>query len=92
MRFIGVMVFANLAAFLAGFSWLGGDADSGHEVAGRYYLGNHGQLIEVSRDVFRYSEVHGIVTSITIVLAFALVAATFALDWLMILSRRRTTL
>jgi hypothetical protein len=80
-----MLVLANLAAFFVIFAWLGGDADGGREIAGRYYLGNHGTLIEVSRDVFRYSEVYGIITLVSFVLAFAL-------DWLMILSRTRTKL
>jgi len=37
---------------------IGGDAINGKVDAGRYYLGSHGQYIEVSRAVFTYSRLH----------------------------------
>ena len=36
---------------------LGGDALTGKVEGGRYFLGNHGQFIETSRAVFRFSAI-----------------------------------
>src|SRR3954447_23946789 len=44
---------------------LGGDALNGRVEAGRYYLGSHGRLTEVSRDVFTYSWWHPISLMVT---------------------------
>jgi hypothetical protein len=51
---------------------IGGDAISGHETAGHYYLANHGKLTEVSRMVFVYSKIHA--TSLVITHPLAMIA------------------
>ena len=53
--FIGII---NFGAFCIIAVVLGGDAVSGHESAGKYFLANHGKLTEVSHFVFLYSRVH----------------------------------
>jgi hypothetical protein len=37
---------------------IGGDAISGHQETGHYYLANHGKLTEVSYFIFMYSKIH----------------------------------
>jgi hypothetical protein len=61
---LGVVFFfgwiANAFACSIIASILGGDASSGHESAGRYFLGSHGIFTEVSKLVFQYSRIHTI--------------------------------
>ena len=49
---------ANFLVFVIAAIWLRGDALNGHAVDGRYFLASHGQLTEVDRAVFVYSEWH----------------------------------
>ena len=64
---LAIFVFAlvNFAAFCSIAVALGGDALNGHQSYGRYFLASHGRLTEVSRAVFRYSQVHSISVFIT---------------------------
>jgi hypothetical protein len=48
----------NFAVFWCATVSLGGDAVSGTEEGGRYFLSSHGHLTEVSHGVFTYSLVH----------------------------------
>jgi len=48
----------NFAVFMIIAVIIGGDALSGKEEGGRYYVSNHGKLTEVSRPVFMYSFYH----------------------------------
>jgi len=59
----------NFASFAVSCAILGGDAVSGKIVGGRYYLGSHGRLTEVTREKFRYSQAHAISVFITYPLA-----------------------
>jgi hypothetical protein len=56
---------ANLAVFMGVADQLGGDALNGRVEAGHYYLGSHGRLTEVSRDVFTYSWWHAVSLMVT---------------------------
>jgi hypothetical protein len=53
-----ILVFVNFLAFLGVSAYLGGDASSGKEEHGLYYVGNHGKYTQVSRQVFEYSALH----------------------------------
>ena len=55
---IFALAFANFVLFIALYFYLGGDALSGKEEHGHFFLGSHGHYTEVSGQVFRYSEVH----------------------------------
>ena len=48
----------NFAAFWIIAVSIGGDALSGKEESGRYYVSNRGKLTEVSRTIFMYSFYH----------------------------------
>lgn len=54
---------------------LGGDALNGHADAGRFFLANHGKLIETTEGMFRYSAIHGaslfVTTPLAMVFAFS---------------------
>jgi hypothetical protein len=58
LQVIFALVFANFVLFTALFFYLGGDALSGKEEHGHFFLGSHGHYTEVTPQVFRYSEVH----------------------------------
>lgn len=60
----------NFMAYWAIAFYLGGDADLGKMEGGRFYLGSHGEYIEVSEWVFNYSNWHGLSTWVTHPLAF----------------------
>ena len=62
----------NFLVFFAVALYLGGDALSGKEEHGRYFLGSHGRYTEVSAQVFQYSKVHGRLVEATIPLAVLL--------------------
>ncbi len=62
---------ANMLACGIVASVLGGDAISGHESAGHYFLGDHGRFTEVSKLIFELSRLH--VLSTLISLPFALI-------------------
>lgn len=53
--FLGIL---NFLIFLAGTSYLGGDAFNGKQMDGKYFVGSHGKLTEVSQSVFMYSRLH----------------------------------
>jgi hypothetical protein len=53
--FFGIL---NFFIFVAGTSFLGGDAVNGKEMDGKYFVGSHGKLTEVSKPAFRYSRLH----------------------------------
>jgi hypothetical protein len=52
---LGVVAVVNFTVFFFSCLFLGGEALTGHEAAGHYYLASKGQLTEVSRTVFQYS-------------------------------------
>ncbi len=66
VRFVA---FVNLALLCAGAWWFGGDAFNGHEEGGHYFLGSHGDLVEVSHVVWVYSRIHVISNFVTFGLA-----------------------
>lgn len=53
--FFGIL---NFFVFLAGTSYLGGDAVNGKQMDGKYFVASHGKLTEVSKSVFLYSRLH----------------------------------
>lgn len=67
---IFILAFINFAVFLVVASKIGGGADNGRVVGGRYFLGDHGRYTEVSRAVYNYSLIHGASTLITHALFF----------------------
>src|SRR5690349_3539988 len=71
-KVIGVVGIIDFAIFFVIALIIGGDAINGHEVAGHYYLANHGQLTEVSHLVFIYSQIHA--TSLFITHPLAMIA------------------
>lgn len=52
---IGGIALINFVVFAAGIAYFGGDALSGYQAAGRYYLAYRDRLTEVSQAVFAYS-------------------------------------
>lgn len=50
--------FLNAAACFVGVMVLGGEATSGKEENGRYYVGHRGTYYEVSEPVYFYSGIH----------------------------------
>jgi hypothetical protein len=68
-------VIANFLAFFVVSLWLGGTAGNGMVENGKYYLGTHGRLIEVSHDIFRYSEIHERLMIVSMVGCLALLVA-----------------
>jgi len=48
----------NLVVFVVVALSIGGFAGSGKTVDSRYYVGSHGVYTDVSRTVFRYSQIH----------------------------------
>jgi hypothetical protein len=58
LQFLFFLCFANFTVFFFVAIYIGGDAISGKEVDGHYFLSNHGHLTEVSRAVFTYSLWH----------------------------------
>jgi hypothetical protein len=52
---VGLLAILNLAVYIAVAVTLGGDAVNGHVESGRYFLSMHGNLTEVSRQVFEFS-------------------------------------
>jgi len=84
---IQLVGFANVVAFFLALLYLGGDASMGKVADGHYFLSSHGHLTEVSRAVFRYSEVHGSIVVWSLPIMF------IAMGWgihLRTLMRRRT--
>ena len=69
----------HFVLFVASIVVLGGDAMTGRVEDGRYLLGNHGQLVEVSRGAWLFSDV----------LERSLVYGTFPLGVLAALFRPR---
>ena len=80
-KMIQVLQLVTFVCVVNWFAWvfisiyLGGDAFHGKEEDGRYYLANGGDYTRVSKDVFRYSEIHGYTCfgSVPVIL-FAIVA------------------
>ncbi len=64
MKPLLAVVTLNLFAFFVGIAYLGGDAFSGKEENGHYYVSDHGQRTEVTHGQYVYSRTHGIVTMI----------------------------
>jgi hypothetical protein len=85
--FVAVAVFvvglANFAAFFTASVAIGGDALSGRVEAGRYYVSSHGQLTEVSPEVWAYSRWHAVITWATSVLATLAMAVMVLSDRLL---------
>jgi hypothetical protein len=52
------LVLLNFLAFIIGLLYLGGDALNGYVRAGHYFLCAHGQCVETSRAIWRYSYWH----------------------------------
>jgi hypothetical protein len=52
---IGLVAVANFIVFFLACLFLGGDALTGYQASGRYYLGSKHQMTEVSREVFQFS-------------------------------------
>jgi hypothetical protein len=67
---IGVTCLANFVVFFITAVTLGGDAINGKAEGGRFFLGNHGKLPEVSRETFNYSRYHAWSLIITHPMAF----------------------
>ena len=59
-RFLFWLAIANFLIFVIVAALIGGDAISGTERDGRYFLKSHGAYTEVTRQVFIYSKVHTI--------------------------------
>jgi hypothetical protein len=59
------IAFINFAAFCIVAVSIGGDAINGRIENGHYYLASHGQLTEVSPEVWTYSKYHAISVFIT---------------------------
>ena len=59
----------NFALLGAGAWWFGGDAFNGRVEGGHYFLGSHGDFVEVSHAVWVYSRVHVISNFVTFALA-----------------------
>jgi hypothetical protein len=59
-KIIGYLAIANFVCFFAGAAYLGGDALNGKSDHGRFFLGSHGKLTEVSEAVYRYSQLHAL--------------------------------
>lgn len=77
LRRLSAVALVNFAAFVIVALLIGGDAFSGREEAGRYFVARGGQYTEVTEAVFYYSRVHFIVAPLT--LFVALVCALFRL-------------
>lgn len=58
LMIVAVLTAANFVAFMVGAVLVGGDAWNGKVEDGRYFLGDHGRLREVSAEVFTYSLWH----------------------------------
>jgi len=54
-----ILAAIHFAIFVGTIVALGGDALTGRSEGGRYYLGNHGQLLEVGRSAWLLSAVVG---------------------------------
>lgn len=74
---LSVVAGVNFFAFAFIASRIGGDALNGEMLHGRYYVRNHAQLTEVSRQVFAYSKWHAMSLMVTHPLG---IAATFLLN------------
>jgi hypothetical protein len=72
LRILAFGAVLNFCLFLAVGSLIGGDAMSGKNDAGRYYLANHGIYTEVNELVFWYSYFH--VLSLVPALLFGAIA------------------
>lgn len=57
-RFVLVGACANFFFFLLGYILIGGDALQGEQSDGRYWVGNKGNLREVSKAAYHYSVLH----------------------------------
>jgi hypothetical protein len=68
---------ANFLIFGVVSLFIGGDALNGHAEYGRFFLSNHGKLIEVSGWVFFYSGLHALSLFITFPLAALCVVALY---------------
>src|SRR5688572_7500976 len=66
-----VIAVINFAVFAAGISYFGGDALSGYQAAGHYYLAYRDRLTEVSQTVFEYSRWQALSLFVTHPLAMA---------------------
>ncbi|HEV7515234.1 MAG TPA: hypothetical protein VGR07_02935 [Thermoanaerobaculia bacterium] len=66
---VRLVAFVNFALLCVGAWWFGGDAFNGRVEGGHYFLGSHGDLVEVSHAVWVYSRVHVISNFVTFALA-----------------------
>lgn len=64
-----VLTVLNMTVFGITILFLGGDAWGGKIEGGEYFVGNHGNLTEVSRSVWFFNQYHAIITVVTIPLA-----------------------
>ena len=56
LRILASVALLNFASFMVGHFILGGSAMNGYIKDGRYFLGNHGAFVEVSREVWSYGD------------------------------------
>lgn len=66
----------NFVLFFLVSSYLGGDAANGRVEAGRYFVGSHGRLTEVTADAFLFSLWHA--RSLFVTHPLAILAAALA--------------
>jgi hypothetical protein len=71
IAFIGIL---NFLAFVIVAVVMGGDALNGKASNGHYFLGSHGRLTEVSREVYVYSVCHACSAVAGLIVTFVLAA------------------
>jgi hypothetical protein len=54
-----VITFLNASSYMLFSEFIGGDASAGRVEDGHYYVGEHGDLTEVSKTAFQYNEIQG---------------------------------
>lgn len=59
-KIFGYVTIINFLSFMLGILYFGGDALNGKEENGKFFLFNHGKLIEVTEGIFEYSKPHGL--------------------------------
>ena len=60
--FIGYAGLVNFVLFMTVCAFLGGSAANGIIRSGRFYVGEHGKITEVSEGAYRFSQIHGYIT------------------------------
>ena len=71
-----VVMLLNIFAFMLGAFLVGGSAWTGQVIDGRYFVGSHSELTEVSRAAYVYSQWHTISTMVMTPLGLLLGLAT----------------